>query len=242
MRILRGDAKRWGDGWLSCLGDDHPAVKRQAAVNGRKANFATMKRRWRSRSGSGEKERPSRRDRGLDDVPGLGEHHGCGRTGSSGNSGCVGHGVYAPLLGRGSGKIRCDLTSQLPRGDQLERGIALLFSAMLAPNSALISFAQVLNGAIRWVHAKDARSPEGKAINLAGCMIGASSSAVATHESERDEYPGGKVGVGKAENFWRGATGTRLRISRACYLVRGANKILEEARRAEPTRANLQQR
>ena len=84
----------------------------------------------------------------------------------------------------------------MPRGDQLERGITLLFSALLAPNSALISFAQVLNGAIRWVHANDARSPEGKAINLADCMIGASSSAAATHKSERDEHPGEKVGVG----------------------------------------------
>ena len=45
MWFLRGDAKRWGDRGLSCLGDDHPAVGRRATVNGRKANFATMKRR-----------------------------------------------------------------------------------------------------------------------------------------------------------------------------------------------------
>ena len=86
----------------------------------------------------------------------------------------------------------------------MERWIALLFAALFAPNSALVCFAQMLNGAISGVHAVDARKPEDEAIDLTNCMIGGPSSAVATHEQERDGYPIESVGVGsemQAENF-----------------------------------------
>jgi hypothetical protein len=97
--------------------------------------------------------------------------------------------VYAPLGGWGLGNIRCNLASQLARGEQLERLIAVLFAAPFAPNSALVCFAQLLSGAISRFHAMGARKPEVEAIDLTSCMIGAPSSAVAIHEDERDEYP-----------------------------------------------------
>ena len=76
----------------------------------------------------------------------------------------------------------------------------MLFAALFAPNSALVCLAQMLNGAISGVNAVDARRPEGEAIDLTSCMIGAPSSAVATHENERDGYPIENVGVG-SENI-----------------------------------------
>ena len=205
-RFPRCDASRWRERKLSCLSDDRPPMERWAAVNRRKANFATMGRRCRSRRGSGGKKRPIRWSRRLNDVPSIGGHHGCSGAGSHGDSGCVGHGVYAPLCSWGLGNIRCDLTSQLARGEQLERLIAVLFAALFAPNSALVCFAQLLSGAISGVHAMDARKPEVEAIDLTRCMIGAPSSAVATHENERDGYPVENVGVDPenlAENLAR---------------------------------------
>ena len=99
--------------------------------------------------------------------------------------------MYTPLGDRGLSKVSGDLSCQLARGDQLELRIAALFaSAVLAPNSALICFAQLLIGAIRGVHATDARRPEDEEINLEGIMIGASSNAGTTQECGRDEYPG----------------------------------------------------
>ena len=78
----------------------------------------------------------------------------------------------------------------------MELRIALLFAAMFAPSSALACVEQMLNGAISGVHAVDARKPEGEAIDLTSCMIEGPSSAVATHEHERDGYPVENVGVG----------------------------------------------
>ena len=205
-RFSRGDASRRGNRGLPCLGGDHPAMRRRSTVNRRKANFATMGRRCRSRRGSGGKKRPIRWSRRLNDVPSIGGHHRCSGAGSHGDSGCVGHGVYAPLCGWGLGNIRCDLTSQLARGEQLERLIAVLFAALFASNSALVCFAHLLSGAISGIHAMDARKPEVEAIDLTRCMIGAPSSAVATHENERDGYPVENDGVDPenlAENLAR---------------------------------------
>jgi hypothetical protein len=96
------------------------------------------------------------------------------------------------------------LTSQLARGEQLELRISLLFAALFAPSSALACLEQMLNGAVSGFHAVDARKPEDEAIDLTSCMIGGPSSAVATHEQEREGYPIESVGVGseiQAENF-----------------------------------------